>query len=46
MKPYGSLPRQQEPAAGPYPEPDESIHLFFVCIDVKVGLSPCGKNKD
>jgi hypothetical protein len=25
MEPEGSFPRSQQPAIGPYPEPDESI---------------------
>jgi hypothetical protein len=28
MKPEGSLPWSQEPASGPYPEADESLHNF------------------
>jgi hypothetical protein len=32
MEPEGSLPCSQQPASGPYPEPDESrTHLHAAC---------------
>jgi len=32
MEPLGSLPYSQEPASGPYPEPDESSPRLFTLL--------------
>jgi hypothetical protein len=32
MKPEYSLPYSQESTSGPYPEPDECIHIFLPCF--------------
>jgi hypothetical protein len=41
MGPEGSLQCSQEPATGPYPEPDE-FSLYHLCLGISSGLSLSG----
>jgi hypothetical protein len=38
MKPEGSLPRSQEPATGPYPQPDESSSYHTLILHLHLHL--------
>jgi hypothetical protein len=40
-EPEGAIPCSQEPATGPYPEPDESNKSLLLLPYVRLGL-PCG----